>query len=146
MTCKIYCCDSFCRRFYATWLSDSVGQKANLHTKIGISLLVIWHIAIKWCNEWAYVICMLDSLRAIVYMLTRQMHMHRGPFYPHVWIRTRIVKYNYSFTWDVITYPLLNFNGSESKPPSNLGHGWVITSHCFTWMLLLIHVLNVKLV
>ena len=36
--------------------------------------------------------------------------------------------------WDVITHPCPNFNSSSTKPQLNLVHGYVITSHCFTWM------------
>ena len=32
--------------------------------------------------------------------------------------------------WHEITHLYLNFDISVKKPPLNLGHGWVITSHC----------------
>ena len=35
--------------------------------------------------------------------------------------------------WDVITHPCPNFNGSLFKPPLELGHGWIITSHRKPW-------------
>ena len=43
------------------------------------------------------------------------------------------------FVWDIITHPWLNFNGGLSKPPLKLRHGWIIISHCFTWMKLATH-------
>ena len=43
------------------------------------------------------------------------------------------------FMWDIITHPCLDFNSGLTKPSLKIGHGWVISSHCFTWMWLLIH-------
>ena len=40
--------------------------------------------------------------------------------------------YIHRFLWHVITHPCPNF--SNSLMPLEFGHGWSITSHCFTWM------------
>ena len=40
--------------------------------------------------------------------------------------------------WDVTARPCPNFNDVFNKP-LRLGHAWVITSHCFTMMQLLVH-------
>ena len=43
---------------------------------------------------------------------------------------------------DMITHPCPNFSGGLNKPPSKLGHGWVITFHIFIMMWLPTHTVN----
>ena len=40
---------------------------------------------------------------------------------------------------NVITHPCPNFNISLTKLPLVLGHGWVISTHCYMWIKLVIH-------
>ena len=58
------------------------------------------------------------------------------------WINNNI----HSSQWGVITHQCRNFNGGLAKPPLKLGHVWVITSHCFAWMLSLINTPSLMLV
>ena len=41
--------------------------------------------------------------------------------------------------WNVIIYPCSYFNCGLSKPPLKSEHAWVITSHCFTWIVSITH-------
>ena len=53
-------------------------------------------------------------------------------FFYYKYIALRNYHYNlerFGTTCDVITHSCANFNGGLSKPPSKLGHGWVITFH-----------------
>ena len=47
-------------------------------------------------------------------------------------MRIWISNYTRYFTRDIITHSCLNFNDGLTKPSLKLGHGWLITSHCFT--------------
>ena len=44
-------------------------------------------------------------------------------------IRAWISNHTHGFIWDIITLPSPNFNSSLTKPPSKLGHDWIIASH-----------------
>ena len=53
-----------------------------------------------------------------------------GRFYTH--LSVLLSNYIRVKQWDIITHPCPNFNGGLVKPPLKLGHGWLITSRCFT--------------
>ena len=56
------------------------------------------------------------------------------------------INYTDNFEWVVINHPCLNFNDCLAKTLSNLGHEWVISSHHFIWIWLLIIAFNSVLI
>ena len=65
-----------------------------------------------------------------------------------IWQKVSIMTSCYRITFlvtDVITDAWLNINGGLTKPPLELGHAWIITSHINLQIWLLIHAIQVNM-
>ena len=56
--------------------------------------------------------------------------------------KQKIFNYIKIFRPDIIAHLFSDFNFDVAKPLYKLRHGWIITSHSFVWMWLLIHALT----
>ena len=56
---------------------------------------------------------------------------------PYLWVETWISNLIRCLMWHVIIHPCSNFNGGSTTPVAV--KAYIFTSHCFAWMLLLIH-------
>ena len=84
--------------------------------------------------------CSFHEVYVIVFFfITKQSHLsvRYGDFHLELvamnrpWMNNYI---HYYCMWIVITHPCPNLNNGLTRSPLKSVHGWVITSHCFTWM------------